>query len=332
MKKIILSLISLMVLPFSNQLNATKMPDVITFISDSGGKYIAHRGENNFLAAFFYLRFIDKLGNRKSDISKHTKKYQEQEIRHLNVCLENIGDAIAKIKTVLTYDNQIGFLEEEIAEVAEDEDFDLGDLNGVIQQFHPVKAFGLKCKILKGLLFAGGVALVAYLAVRNVFMQTELDELKDGFLVEQEHVKELEGNLQAAIASIKAEQVLVKPAIEQLDNRMDGFRVEQEHVKVLEGNLQAAIASIKAEQVLVKSAIEQLDNRVEKQMEGLESDLGDARREQDQARAERAAMNEDTRIIGQALGKNCYDNDFDYYYRKYDQPCEGLIGVLRKKY
>jgi len=74
MKKITLSFISAMMLLFSCQTNAHKIPKKITFITQNGeSKYVVNRGEKNFWAAFYYIQFLDNV------TSSELSKYEEEE-------------------------------------------------------------------------------------------------------------------------------------------------------------------------------------------------------------------------------------------------------------
>jgi len=165
MKKAVLSLILATGFSFFYQLDAKKTPEKITFsVVHSSGEtsvvstYVACKGEDDFLATFLYLEFI-----RKFEYPWNAEEYKAEEEEQLDgVQMEDIVGAIRKIKTVLGYDDQIRFLKEEIEEFLKDKEFgecNVSDINRVIEQFHPVKAFGLKCSILKGALYAGGALL-----------------------------------------------------------------------------------------------------------------------------------------------------------------------------
>jgi len=172
MKKIILSLVSATILSFFCHLEAQQIPDQIIFKTQDGYKHVAHKGQDNFDAAFFYLQFIEKL-----DAIQRLEEYQPVEERIVHATKKAIDTSIGKIKIILTYGNQIDFLKEEIDEAIDNnftqyyEYSETDALNIMIKQFHPVKALNLKCKILKGVLATGTVLLAGYMVFKNVFRQ-----------------------------------------------------------------------------------------------------------------------------------------------------------------
>ena len=136
MKKITLSLASMITLFFAFQLTA--MQEETSLDQTDHLRHIISR----YPAHFWYLRFANR--------AKIAKSFQKEEMRKLNI---DAKTSIAKIKNILTYDNQIYLLEDEINEATTSiDDINIDDINKIIISFHPVKALRLKQIIFTSML------------------------------------------------------------------------------------------------------------------------------------------------------------------------------------
>ena len=148
MKKVTLFFISSIMLFSLYQSNAGMYPEKIVFtIHNSESRYPVSKDEDDFVAAFLYLQFMEEL-----EVIKFDREYAQEHEACLGIKIEELVEAMDKIKTVLEYGDQIELLREEIIDAVENDEIDINGLNKIIQQFHPVKALQFKRKIIRGIL------------------------------------------------------------------------------------------------------------------------------------------------------------------------------------